>query len=66
MCDGLSGLRLDGMSLQTCSATMSSMPAVQWVHVFSGNKIGIATLGPHLAALSSLQHLELSGNIFLS
>jgi hypothetical protein len=55
--DGLSGLKLD-MSFQTCTAALSSVPELQGVHLFSVNKIGIAAVAPHLAALSSLQSLD--------
>jgi hypothetical protein len=32
--DGLSGIRLDGMFLHTCSAALTSMPDLQWMRLF--------------------------------
>jgi hypothetical protein len=66
--DRLRGLKLEGGSLQTYSAELSSMPELQWMHLFSVVHeiiyIGIAALGLHLAALSSLRSLDLTYNNF--
>jgi hypothetical protein len=60
----LRGFRLDGISLFTCSAALSVVPDLHRMPLVSANENSFTGLYRHLAALSSLQSLDLSKNYF--
>lgn len=66
--DGVLGLFVDMWCFHNCSAVLHSLPSdcrdLQWQDLRDSSigVIGAAALGPHFAALSSLQSLDLSEN----